>query len=74
LRDSKIAGNTANVIVPIGPGSKGKVAVDVNGQSLYLVARPYNENHKTEYAVGDNVVIVKVHKGSALIARMDELD
>jgi hypothetical protein len=52
LRDSKIAGNTANVVVPIGAGSKGKVAVDVNGQSLYLVARTYNEKHGTEYAVG----------------------
>ncbi len=74
LRNSKIAGNTANVIVPIGPGSKGKVAVDVNGQRLYLVARSFNESHEAEFAVGDNVVIVEVDKGSALVARMDKLD
>ena len=74
LRDSKIEGNRAKVVLPIGPGRRGKVAIDVNGQRLYLVALPYNERHGAEYEVGDQVVVVEVHNGSALVAEMDELD
>ncbi len=72
LTDSTIAGNTANVVVPVGPGHKGKVAVDVNGQRIYLVATPYNERHQDEFAVGDSVVVVEVKNGAALITHMDK--
>ena len=74
LRDTKIAGNTASVVLPIGPGRRGKVAVDVNGQRIYLVALPYNKRQKNSYDVGDEVVVVEVNKGSALVTRMDRLD
>lgn len=74
LTDAAIAGNTANVVVPVGPGHKGKVSIDVNGQRIYLVASPYNDRHQDTYQVGDRVVVVEVKNGSALVTRMDELD
>ena len=74
LTDRRIAGNPAKVVLPIGPGHRGKVAVDVAGQPIYLVALPFNDRHEKEYAVGDTVVIVEVRDGSALVTAMDELD
>ena len=49
-------------------------AVDVDGQRLYLVALPCNERQESSYEVGDQVVVVEVNKGSALVTRMDALD
>jgi hypothetical protein len=74
LTDSTIAGNAAKVIVPISRASRGKVAVTVSGQPLYLVALPFNDRQEAEYAVGDTVVIVEVKDGAALVAAMDDLD
>lgn len=74
LKDTKIAGNAATVVIPISQQSRGKVSVDVNGQRLYLIASPYNKRHDREFAVGDTVVIVEVKNGSALVTSMDELN
>lgn len=73
LKDTKIAGNVARVVVPISAASRGKVSVDVNGQKLSLTAMPYNQRHDDEFSVGDNVVVVEVKNGSALVTHMDEL-
>ncbi len=72
LTDTTIAGNTGSVVVPIEPGHKGKVSIDVNGQRIYLVASPYNDRHEERFEIGDNVVVVEVKDGSALVTRMDE--
>lgn len=74
LKDTKIAGNVGRVVVPISPTSRGKVSVDLDGQVLSLTAMPYNERHGEEYEVGDNVVVVEVQNGSALVTRMDDLN
>lgn len=74
LKDTNIAGNTGQVVIPISSDSRGKVSVDVNGQRLYLIAVPYNERHHQEFAVGDSVVVVEVRNGSAYVAPMDELN
>lgn len=74
LKDTKIAGNVARVVVPISPASRGKVSVDLDGQVLSLTAMPYNKRHDDAYEVGDNVVVVEVKNGSALVTRMDELN
>ena len=74
LKDNKIAGNAAKVVLPITSGKRGKVAVDVNGQRLYLIATPYRDREGEEFAVGDTVVIVEVNNGSALVTPMDDLD
>lgn len=72
--DSAIAGNPAQVVLPITGGTRGKVAVDVKGQRLYLTATPFKPASDQVYAVGDTVVIVEVSKGSALVTAMDDLD
>lgn len=74
LTDDTIVGNAANVVLPIRPGHKGKIAVDVNGQRIYLVASAYNDRRQEEFDIGDQVVIVEVDNGSALVSRMDDLD
>ena len=74
LKDRKIAGNPAHVVVPITAGKRGKVSVDIDGQRLYLTAAPFNDRHNNEFGVGDTVVIVEVSNGSALVAPMDDLN
>lgn len=74
LKDTKIAGNVGRVVVPVSRNSRGKVSIDLDGQVLSLTAMPYNERHDEEYEVGDNVVVVEVKNGSALVTRMDELN
>ncbi len=74
LKDTKIEGNAAKVVIPIAAGKRGKVSVDVDGQRLYLVAAPYSEKQEHDYSVGDTVVIVEVKDGSALVTPMDQLD
>lgn len=74
VSDSRIAGNAATVVLPIGDDRRGKVSVDVNGQRLYLTATPFSPGRGETYAIGDTVVIVEVDRGSALVTAMDDLD
>ena len=70
LRDRDLAGRPAKVVLPIGPGSKGRVALDVAGQDIYLVATPYRG---ASFGVGDRVVVVEVDRGTALVAALDDM-
>ncbi len=74
LRGRYIAGHPARVTVPISPGRKGKVAVEVDGQPMTLVAVPYDEARQAAFSVGDPVVIVEVDGGTALVAHLDGLE
>lgn len=72
--DSAIAGNAATVVLPISDEQRGRVSVDVKGQRLYLIAKPFKPMPGLSFAKGDTVVIVEVENGSALITAMDDLD
>ena len=74
LSDSAIAGNAAKVVLPVSDDHRGRVAVDVKGQRLYLTATPFRPTADQTYEVGDTVVIVEVRNGSALVTAMDDLD
>ncbi len=72
LRDADMAGLAGEVVLPVGPGRKGRVAIEVDGQRRYLVATPFRASG--EFSVGDRVVVIEVERGGARIAAMDELE
>lgn len=71
IRDRHIEGSPATVTIPIRPGHRGRVTVDVRGQRLVFTAAPYVEHDDAVFEVGDSVVIVEVDNGTAKIATLD---
>ena len=59
------------MILPLGPGRSGRVSIDVQGQVVYLVSRPYRDG---SFEVGDQVVVIEVDRGTALVASLEELN
>lgn len=74
LRNQQIEGSAATVVLPISSDRKGRVAIDVAGQRLYLVATPFGEHTVDAFDVGESVVVVEVERGAARVAKMDPLD
>jgi len=74
ILDREIEGSPASVVLPIGPERKGKVAVEVGGQRLYFVASPYRPRSDEAYDKGDEVVVVEIKQGAALVAPLDSMD
>lgn len=74
ILDREIEGSRASVVLPIGPDRKGKVAVDVGGQRLYFVAGAYRPQAGGDFDKGDEVVVVEIKNGAALVAPMDSME
>jgi membrane protein implicated in regulation of membrane protease activity len=72
--DREIEGSRASVVLPIGPDRKGRVAVDVGGQRRYLVAGPYHPKAGVGFSKGDEVVVVEIKDGAALVAPLDSME
>lgn len=71
---AEMTGAPGHVVVPVEPGARGKVAIEVDGQPIYVVARHFNERTASQLTVGEKIVIVDMdERGTALIARLDEL-
>ncbi len=64
-------GRPANVVVPIEPGRRGKVRIDISGQPQYLVASGCDGTESLE--VGHPVVVVSISDGVAEVASMKGL-
>ena len=73
LTNTQIQGTTGKVVLPIDSAAKGRVALDVGGQPVYYVAKPFHQDRGDQFAVGDEVVVIEVHEGTALVARLDSL-
>ncbi len=71
IRDHHVEGSPATVTIPIRPGHRGRVSVDVRGQRLVFTAEPYVEHDEAAFDVGDDVVIVEIDNGTAKIATLD---
>jgi membrane protein implicated in regulation of membrane protease activity len=71
LSDQRLVGMPAKVTIPIDTDRKGKIVVDVEGQILTLVARPFRSG---AFPGGTDVVIVEVDRGVALVASLEELN
>ena len=65
-------GHAARVTVPLSDGVKGQVSVLIDGQPVKMTAMPFKR--KDVFEAGDQVVVVEMdERGTALIARLDEL-
>jgi membrane protein implicated in regulation of membrane protease activity len=71
LSDRVLEGRPARVVLPVAPNRRGRVSIDVQGQVVYLVARPYRDG---TFDVGTEVVVVEVDRGAALVASLEELN
>ena len=74
MEASDIAGALGKVVVPVGPGQKGRVAIQIGDRPIMMAARSFNERAGDRLVVGDPIVIVETdEQGTALIARLDDL-
>jgi len=71
VSDRVLEGRPARVVLPVGPDRRGRVSLEVQGQVIYLVARPYRAG---TFDVGDQVVVVEVDRGAALVTSLEELN
>jgi len=71
ISNRMLEGRPAKVVLPIGPERSGRVSIDVQGQVMYLVSRPYRDG---SFDAGDQVVVVEVDRGTALVASLEELN
>ena len=71
VSDRVLVGRPARVVLPVGPDRRGRVSLEVQGQVIYLVARPYRAGR---FDVGDQVVVVEVDRGAALVTSLEELN
>ena len=71
LRDSDLRGVAGRVVLPIESGRKGRIAVDVQGRRIYLIAVPFRE--PSTFEVGDSVVVIEMDRGTALVSPFDDI-
>lgn len=71
LRTADIVGVPGRVVLPIGSGRKGRITLNVGGRRLYLVALPFRDD--ADFAVGDNVVVIELEEGTALVSPLDDI-
>jgi membrane protein implicated in regulation of membrane protease activity len=66
-RTRNISGLAGRVSLPMASGRRGQIQVEVEGQTLKLVAEPYLDDG-TSFERGDQVVVVQVDNGVARVA------
>jgi hypothetical protein len=71
IHDRDIAGSPAEIVLPVGPGRKGKITVIVQGHRLQFTASAYDTADSRVYDAGDTVVVVEIDEGVARIAALD---
>jgi membrane protein implicated in regulation of membrane protease activity len=74
LRKSDLEGALGQVVLPINPGHRGRISIEVGDQHRYLTARPHERAGQSSFAVGDPVVVVGLDKGTALVTAVDVLE
>ncbi len=73
ISDHTLEGRPARVVLPMDPGTRGRIRVDLSGQPHYLVARPM-DGLQERFDVGASVVVVKIEHGTAQVASLAELE
>lgn len=72
VSDDQLSGAVGRVILPIGPDRRGRVAISVSDQQLYLSAQtPPGSTDATVLETGDPVLVVEVRDGIAVVIRLD---
>lgn len=70
VSDRQLAGATGRVVLPVAGERRGRVAVDVGGQQVYLSAEAMPDA-PAELEVGAAVLVVEVERGVARVSRLD---
>lgn len=70
VRDEQLVGRVGRVVLPVAAERRGRVAVSVGGQQLYLSARALPDA-VAELEVGAPVLVVDVSGGVASVTRLD---
>lgn len=73
VSDHQLTGATGRVTLPIGVDRRGRIALNVAGQQVYLSAQatPTAEGAVDELEVGAPVLVVEVRDGIAQVVRLD---
>lgn len=74
LKESDLQGSMGEVVLPISPGHRGRISVEVGDQRRYLTAAPYNAAKQGSFAVGDPIVVVGLDKGTALVTAIEVVE
>ncbi len=69
--DEQLGGLVGRVVLPVAGERRGRIAVSVGGQQLYLSARALPDAADEELEVGAPVLVVEVHDGIASVTRLD---
>ena len=71
--DERLAGAVGRVVLPVAGERRGRIAVAVDGQQLYLSARamPAASSDAGALEVGAPVLVVEVTNGVASVVRLD---
>lgn len=65
VADSEIEGTIATASMPIGRNRRGKITLEIAGAREQMTASPVDDS---DIAAGDDVVVVRIQKGVALVA------
>jgi len=74
LREADLRGALGEVVLPISPGHRGRIAIEVGDQRRYLTAEPFDSAKQGAFAIGDDIVVVELDKGTARVAPITVLE
>ena len=74
LKRSDLQGAMGEVVLPISPGHRGRISIEVAGQRRYLTAAPHDAAKQGAFAVGDPIIVVGLDKGTALVTAIEGLE
>ncbi len=74
LRREDLQGALGQVVHPISPGHRGRISIELGDQRRYLTAEPFDPVKQGAFAVGDQIVIVELNRGTARVAPINVLD
>jgi len=66
--ERNLVGSPAEIVLPLGPGERGRIKIDLDGQPRYFVARAFRDGADQVFTMGDPVVVVEIDNGTALVA------
>ena len=70
VSDEQLAGRVGRVVLPVATDRRGRVAISVGGQQLYLSAQVLPDA-TAELEVGAPVLVIDVRQGVASVTRLD---
>lgn len=73
ISNRDLHGARASVTVPLGTDRKGRIKVELEGETTFMVALPHSSKQE-RFDVGEPVVVVEIENGTALVAPLPGLD